>query len=184
MAALVGDSPFLLFLGRLNWKKGLDRLLAALALAGTARVVIAGGDDQGYRTALERVVADLGIQSRVTFVGPVEGDNKAALLGNARALVLPSYSENFGNVVLEAMAAGCPVIVTPEVGVADMVAASGVGLVAAGEPSALAASLSTLMADPGLARRMGAQGRVVAAAQFSWEAAAERMERCYQELGA
>lgn len=182
MAALVGDRPFVLCLGRLSWKKGLDRMLAALALTAEARVVIAGGDDEGYRTVLDRIIADLGIQSRVTFVGPVDGDDKAALLGNARALVLPSYSENFGNVVLEAMAAGCPVVVTPEVGVADMVAASGVGLVTTGEPAAIAAGISALLADPALARRLGALGRAVAASQFSWDTAAERMECCYREI--
>ena len=96
--------------------------------------------------------------------------------------MLPSYSENFGNVVLEAMAAGCPVVVTPEVGVADMVAASGVGLVTTGEPAAIAAGISALLADPALARRLGALGRAVAASQFSWDTAAERMECCYREI--
>lgn len=182
LAAAVGDEPFLLFLGRLSWKKGLDRLLAALALTAHTRVVIAGGDEEGYRPVLERMVEDLQLRSRVVFVGPVAGDDKSALLATARALVLPSYSENFGNVVLEAMAAGCPVIVTPEVGVADMVAEQDVGLVTDGRPSALAAAMSALSEDAGLAQRLGAHGRAVAAASFSWSSVAERMEHCYSEI--
>ena len=58
---------------------------------------------------------------RVRFLGPVHGEKKWALLSSAHILALPSYSENFGNVVLEAMAVGCAVIVTPEVGMASVV---------------------------------------------------------------
>ena len=70
------------------------------------------------RPELEALARRNGVADRVRFLGPAHDERKWALLAQARMLVLPSYSENFGNVVLEAMASGCPVIVTPEVGIA------------------------------------------------------------------
>src|SRR5262245_5912907 len=99
-AANHGDD--LLFLGRINWKKGLDRLIEAMRLLPEMRLTIAGNDEENYRASLPEA-------GNVRFVGPVSGDAKDELLRTAAALVLPSYSENFGNVVLEAMAVGTPV---------------------------------------------------------------------------
>ena len=134
ISRIVNGPPYVLFLGRINWKKGLDRLLAAFARVDDARLVIAGNDEEQYRPALEERARQLGLADRVTFTGPVHGAGKAALLTGAQLLVLPSYSENFGNVVLEAMAAGRPVVVTPEVGLAPVVTSTGAGLVADGGP--------------------------------------------------
>jgi len=180
IAAIITAGPFLLFLGRLNWKKGLDRLIAALPGAPGVRVVIAGNDEDGYRVPIETQAARLGVGDRIVFGGPVFGADKFALLDRAQALVLPSYSENFGNVVLEAMAFGCPVIVTPEVGLAPVVDEAGAGLVAEGNPTSLASAIARLMGDTELRRRMGECGRRIVAERFTWPAVAERMERAYQ----
>src|SRR6185503_16990742 len=99
------------------------------------------------------------VRERVAFVGPVYGDDKAALLQHAMLLVLPSSSENFGNVVVEAMAAGCPVVVTPEVGAADIVRESGAGAVLEGDPGSLARGIGSLIADAAALERMGGKGR-------------------------
>jgi glycosyltransferase involved in cell wall biosynthesis len=171
-----------LFLGRLNWKKGLDRLLAAFARVDDARLVIAGNDDDRYRPALEERARQLGLADRVTFTGPVHGASKAALLTGAQLLVLPSYSENFGNVVLEAMAAGRPVVVTPEVGLAPVVASTGAGLVAEGGPERLSRAMATLLGDPALRLDMGRRGEHAVAARFSWPAVAAQMESLYASL--
>ena len=126
--------PYVLFIGRLNWKKGLDRLIPAMKEVPNADLLIAGNDEENYRPELEALARGYGVVDRVRFLGPVDDNRKWALLASARILVLPSYSENFGNVVLEAMAAGCPVIVTPEVGIASLVQEAGCGVVAAGDP--------------------------------------------------
>ena len=146
------------------------------------RLVVAGHDEEGYRQTLAAQVGVAGLGSRVGWAGPVHGADKAALLAHAQVLVLPSYSENFGNVVLEAMAAGCPVVVTPEVGIADIVRDSGAGLVLDGTPEVLGAGLSRLMGDAVLRRTMGERGRA-AALNYSWATVAERMERVYREIG-
>ena len=172
----------LLFLGRVSWKKGLDRLVAALAHAPQATLAIAGNDEEGYLATVERLAAEAGVAARVLRLGPVHGADKAALLHGAAALVLPSYSENFGNVVLEAMAAGCPVVVTPEVGLAATVAETGAGVVTSGEPALLGAALGRLLADPAARAAMGSRGAEAAARHFSWQAIAGRMELVYDAL--
>ena len=181
IAAIAGGPPFVLFLGRLSWKKGLDRLLPAFARVDGARLVIAGNDDEQYRPALEAAARQHGIGERVIFTGGVGGADKVALLGHARALVLPSYSENFGNVVVEAMAAGCPVIVTPEVGLAPVVAGSGAGLVVNGGIASLSAAMTSVLADAPRRVVMGQRGQD-AARRFSWSTVGEEMERLYASL--
>jgi glycosyltransferase involved in cell wall biosynthesis len=180
--AALARPGLLLFLGRVSWKKGLDRLIPALAYAPEATLAIAGNDEEGYLATVDRLAAEAGVAARVVSLGPVHGADKAALLHGVAALVLPSYSENFGNVVLEAMAAGCPVVVTPEVGLAPAVAAAGAGLVTSGEPPLLGAALRRLLADPEVRAVMGRRGAEAAARQFSWPAIAVAMERVYDEV--
>jgi glycosyltransferase involved in cell wall biosynthesis len=176
--------PYLLFLGRLSWKKGLDRLLAAFArVPGTGTLVVAGNDDEKIQAGLERMAAALGVGERTVFLGAVGGREKAALLHRAAALVLPSYSENFGNVVLEAWAARTPVVVTPEVGLAATVEEVGGGIVAPGEPEPLAAALRAVLEDSEERIEMGRRGAAAAAGRFSWRAVAARMEQAYSEIG-
>jgi glycosyltransferase involved in cell wall biosynthesis len=179
----IGRDPYALFLGRINWKKGLDRLLRALTHAPNVRMVLAGNDDEDYRRVLEPLAASQGVADRVVFAGAVSGADKAFLLRHARFLVLPSYSENFGNVVLEAMAAGRAVLVTPEVGVARLVSDSGAGLVADGDPVSLGAALARMAADTRAAEAMGERGRAVAA-RYTWSAVASRMELLYERVAA
>ena len=180
--AALARRPLLLFLGRLSWKKGLDRLVAALADVPGAVLAIAGNDEEGYRARLERQAAAAGVAGRIVHLGPVHGADKAALLHGADLLVLPSYSENFGNVVLEAMAAGLPVVVTPEVGLAAVVREHGAGMVAEGDPPRLAAALRCLLAGAEERRAMGRRGAAAAAARFGWPSLAARMEEVYAEV--
>ena len=147
-------------------------------------MLVAGGDDEGLRGSLEAEAGRLGVADRLVFTGPVAGAGKHALLAGAHLLVLPSHSENFGNVVLEAMAAGCPVVVTPEVGAAPIVEASGAGWVVSGEPATLGARISALAADAELRAVMSARGRAAAAARFSWSAVARDMEALYTSVSA
>jgi len=180
IAAVLGRGPFVLFLGRVNWKKGLDRLIAAMREAPSVGLVIAGNDEEGYWPALARQASASGVGDRVTYVGPAHGADKAALLRMASALILPSYSENFGNVVLEAMAAGRPAIVTPEVGLAPIVSESGAGWVVDGDPAALGAKIAEVVAQPEIADRAGRAGRALVHERFSWHQVAGQMEQVYQ----
>jgi glycosyltransferase involved in cell wall biosynthesis len=180
-AASARARPVILFLGRVNWKKGIDRLIPAIAHVPEAELVIAGNDEENYRPTLETLAERSGVAERVRFLGSVARTEKWELLRKARMLVLPSYSENFGNVILEAMAVGCPVVVTPEVGLAPTVRNANAGLIVEGTPEKLAAAINILLQNPDQGRRMGEAGRRTAAEQFSWAAIAGKMEQVYQE---
>jgi len=177
---LLQSRSLILFLGRINWKKGIDRLIPALAHVPEAELIIAGNDEENYIPSLVSLAQRSGVAERVRFLGPVDDTEKWGLLRKAKMLVLPSYSENFGNVILEAMAVGCPVIVTPEVGLAPTVRNSNVGLVVEGTPENLGAAINTLLRNPDQCRRMGEAGRRIAREQFSWAAIARKMEQVYQ----
>ena len=173
--------PYVLSLGRVNWKKGLDRLIAAMAHVPDADLVIAGNDEEGYRATLDKLIAEHGLAGRVSFVGQVEGDAKWALIQRAAVFALPSYSENFGIAVLEAMACAVPVVVTPEVGLAGTVRDAGAGIVVSGDAVLLGAAIASLIADPARARALGRAGRAAAEGQFSWDAIAGQMRAVYTE---
>jgi glycosyltransferase involved in cell wall biosynthesis len=143
-------------------------------------LIIAGNDDSGYQRKLEALAMRQGVGDRISFIGPVYGARKSALLRRAAALILPSYSENFGNVVVESMAAACPVIVTPEVGSAEVVQQTGGGVVLQGSPEALSAGINALLADPGKRREIGERGRDAIATRFTWTAIAAEMDKVYR----
>lgn len=173
---------YVLYLGRLNWKKGLDRLLRAMCLAPALRAVIAGSDEDGYRASLERLARECEVANRVRFLDPVYGAAKWRLLRGACALVLPSQSENFGNAVLEAMATARPVVVSPNVGLAAAVRDSGCGTVVESEPGVLAAALEQLWRDEPLCRQMGERGRALVEREYGWPNIAGQVERMYRSI--
>jgi len=157
------------FLGRLQIEdKGLDLLLLALArLAGPPVVCleIAGGPAEMIRTLKARA-AELGLEDRVEFLGEV--DDAAAVLARWDLLVLPSRREGFGLVLVEAMAAGRPVIASRAGGIPEVVEDGVTGLlVPVDDVPALAAALERLAGDPGERVRLGRQGRQVAVKKFS-----------------
>lgn len=178
----VAARPYALFLSRIVWKKGLDRLLQAWCRIPDLALVIAGNDDEGYQAKLEEMARSSGIAGRVHFVGPVSDEHKWALYEHAEMFVLPSYNENFGNVVAEAMAMACPVVISPEVGIADLVRESGAGIVTSGDPEPLAEAIRSLQADPARRRELGRRGREAAIRHLSWDAVAGEMEALYQRL--
>ncbi|MCX7140563.1 MAG: glycosyltransferase [Proteobacteria bacterium] len=171
---------YLLFIGRINWKKGLDRLICALPFVADCHLVIMGNDEEQYQPTLVALARQKGVRERISFIGPIYGSDKRTILAHAAALILPSYSENFGNVVLESMAAGCPVVVTPEVGAAVLVLETGAGVVLDGSPEKLGRGIADLIADSERSRTMGQRGRDAVAANYTWEAIARRMETVYQ----
>ncbi len=174
--------PTVLFLGRINWKKGLDRLIPAMVRVPGARLLIVGNDEDGYTGKLCALARQHGVADRMEIVGHVSGYEKWKILRRADLFVLPSYSENFGIAVLEAMACGVPVIVTPEVGLAPIVSEVGAGLVVEGVPFKLGDAIAALVSDSDRRRLMGEAGRAIARDRFSWDAVASQMEAAYQTL--
>ncbi len=100
----------------------------------------------------------------------------------AEVFVLPSYSENFGQAVAEAMACGVPVVISNRVNLWPDVEAAGAGLVVDSDSEHTARALLTLLEDPALGRQMGECGRRLVAQRYSWEAVGDQMVELYQEI--
>ena len=149
------DGNALVFAGRLGPQKAVGVLLTALADVDGVSLVVAG--DGPEREALERHVAELGLDGRVRFLGSVPRETVLRLFGAGDASVLPSAWENFPHTVVEALAVGCPVIATAVGGVPEVVRDGENGLlVAPGDASALGAAISRFFAEPGLRERLSA----------------------------
>ena len=181
--ALAQEQPLILFLGRLAWVKGLERLLRGFARTRQGVLAIVGTDYDGLAPRLTELARELGIAPRVRVIGrTVTGADKELAFASARAFVLPSFSESFGNAVVEAMQRGVPAIVTPEVGAADAVRASGGGIVADGDETSLAGAIDRVAEDAALARAMGEAGRKHVNEHYGWPSVAARMEALYESV--
>ncbi len=119
--SFIPNCTYLLFLGRIDAKKGLDLLINAFADLSQKytqlQLVVAGPDSNGYLQTMQNLVNQLGLQQKVIFTGQVLGLSKTQLYTHAKAFVLSSYSENFGMAVVEAMICGCPVVISDQVGI-------------------------------------------------------------------
>ena len=189
---LLGDFPSLegrqrlLFLSRLDPKKNVEGLLRAFAQLerrhARANLVIAGNGPAAYVASLKELARSLGIAQRVVWLGHVEGPRKSAAFAAADAFVLPSFSENFGIAVVEALLAGLPCVLGRGVAIAKDVQKAGAGLVTAPEPDAIAQALEQLLGDDALRRDMGARGKAFAERQYSARAMAERLIALYEDI--
>jgi glycosyltransferase-like protein len=189
----VGDRPLCLTVGGFEPRKGSDHLVRALAAArrtlGSAPLlVVVGGhsfqDHRAYRQAVLDSLPGLGLAlgRDVVLLGMVPDEEMQAWYHAADAFAFPSVSEGWGLVVLEAMAAGLPVVAT-DIPVFREYLTSGVDalLVPPGDDHALAAALTTVLSDDGARRRLAIRGREVAA-RYSWEASARRHVEVYGSL--
>lgn len=191
------EAPLLALVGQITPWKGQHDALAALpavlARYPAAVLCLAGSpkftgptvryDNLAYAGELHRTVAALGLGSQVRFLG--ERDDVPDLLAAADLLVLPSWAEPFGRVLIEAMAMARPVVATHAGGVPEVVehGASGL-LVPPREPAALAQAILALLDDPARARAMGARGRAVVVARFTAAQTAAAIDALYAELEA
>ena len=177
-----------LFMSRVHPVKNLPGLVRAWQrLAGDARfagwtLVIAGPDEGGHAGAIAAQVAQAGLQARVRIVGAVAETDKAAMFAAADVFVLPTFSENFGIVVAEALAAGVPVVTTtgaPWSCLGD----SDCGWWVPPDPDSLATALAAAMLLPAIAREaMGRRGHALVQARFSWDGIAADMLGFYRWL--
>ncbi len=176
----------ILYLGRLNFKKGLDILSCAFGEIARTRsdvhLLLAGPDHEGYGKRVKRWLAAEGVLDRVTLCGMLTGTAKQAALRGASIFVLPSYSENFGIAVVEAMAAGLPVVISNKVNIWREVEEAGAGIVVDPQPHATAEALTALLEHPQRALAMGARGRKLARDRFSWQSAGAALVELYRAI--
>jgi glycosyltransferase involved in cell wall biosynthesis len=177
--APAGAAPLVLAVARLDPQKGLDTLLRAAAAFPAAYVAVAG--DGPEREPLEREAERLGISARVRFLG--SRNDVPALLAASDAFVLPSLFEGTPLALLEAMAAGRPIVASAIPGVDELVADGETALlVPPGDADALANALRRVAGDAELRQRLGAAARARADEMFSVEASTARVEALYRTL--
>lgn len=164
-----GESQEVVFISRLHPVKSVDLLLDAWALVlqqrPNARLTIAGDGEASYvRKLQERSVR---FSTHARFVGHVSASAKAELLASAAVFVLPSLHENFGIAVLEALAAGVPVVITPEVQLSSFVNEHSLGIVADRSPHLFAQAIVAALDDRSLREHCRADGPALVAQYFS-----------------
>lgn len=185
-AKALPDSKFILSLGRVHPKKGLDRLIAAFALVAAShpewRLRIVGPDEGGHGAALRRQALQAGLAELVTIEPPLFGEDKIRLMREAAVFALPTLHENFGMTVAESLAAGTPVIATKGAPWAGL-ELHGCGWWVEHGPEPLAAALrAAIMMPPEIRRAMGSRGREWMARDFAWEGIGEKMAMVYSWL--
>jgi D-inositol-3-phosphate glycosyltransferase len=178
------DQRLLLFVGRLERLKGVETILRAMALAADrrhqdVRLLVLGEDsrdaEQSEKDRLRGLAAELGIADRVEFLGSVAHHELPYFYAAAEACLMPSYSESFGLVGLEAQACGCAVIASNVSGLASVVREGVTGYLVDGHnPAEWADRILRLLNDPESAEQMGRRG-VLLAQRFPWGLAADRV---------
>lgn len=176
--------PTLTFLGRLHSKKGLELLIPAMARLADLSVmlVIAGPDSRGYEAKLRRLAERHKIADRIVFAGMLRGPERVAALVDADLFVLPSYQENFGNAVVEALAAGRPVVISDQVNIYRQVLQAGVGGVTKQDVDALAAELNRWLSDDSLRAAAAGRARAFVAENYDWKKIAQRWVEHYARI--
>jgi poly(glycerol-phosphate) alpha-glucosyltransferase len=176
----------LLFLSRLHPKKGLDILLRAFAVFARDHedvVLIVVGSDagSGYGHVIRSMAGQLGLGQRCHFIGEVRGERKSRTFAGADAFALTSHSEGLPIAVIEAMASGVPVVITPGCNIPE-VAVADAGLVVGPSLEAAVAGLRQLFASPEGMRRRGENGRRLVRERFTWPETAKRTIKVYEEM--
>jgi D-inositol-3-phosphate glycosyltransferase len=183
-----GGGPLLLFVGRLERLKGVDiaiRALAELRNAGRPdlKLLVLGEDsregDESEKQRLKYIAASLGVRDSVEFVGSVAHHELPYFYSAANVCVMPSYSESFGLVGLEAQACGCPVVGSGVSGIRSVVRDEVTGFLVDGDnPSDYAERIGRILDETELARLMGVRGRLLAQ-RYSWNRTADRLAEMF-----
>ncbi|KYC36871.1 glycosyl transferase family 1 [Scytonema hofmannii PCC 7110] len=178
------DEPVILFLSRLHPKKGLDYLIPALGKLNNYRFtfVLAGNGSPECEKHVESLIFSHGIRTHTHITGFVEGERKNILMQGADLFALTSHSENFGVAVLEALAVGLPVLVTPGVALADLVKEERLGYVPELDVTAIASLLKQALEHPQEAKSMGKYARKLISEKYTWRNISSNLIEIYTKI--
>lgn len=171
------EGRYILHLGRINWKKGLDITAdvfnSLIKEYPDLKWVIAGRDD-GYKNILLRQLRSLGCEDKVKFVGVLQGEDKFGAFMDAEVVVLPSYSENFGMAVVEAMACETPVLISNKVGIYREVEKFNAGLVVDPNVEEVYQGIKSILDNEALRRKIAFNGRNLVREHYDIEKVADK----------
>ncbi|MGB7426595.1 MAG: hormogonium polysaccharide biosynthesis glycosyltransferase HpsP [Microcoleaceae cyanobacterium] len=183
-----GQCPRILFLSRIEPKKGLDILIPALEKVLASGIefqfILAGSNpqDPGYERKIQQQIQQSTLSQYTTLTGFVTGEKKAALLDSADLFILPSYYENFGIAVAEAMVAGVPVVISKGVQIWPAVQQAQAGWVGLGEVSEMTNLIQIALQSATERQVRGLNAQAYALEHYSWEAIATMMIQAYQDI--
>jgi len=180
------DREIILFLGRINWIKGLDLLIPAFSKLYSERkdlhLIIAGKDDgDDYEKKVKKLIKEYNLEDSVTFTGMVTGVDKLLLLYGSDIFVLPSYSENFGVAVIEAMACGLPVVISDKVGISNEIKSNNAGIIVQTNTESVYEGMKRLLEDDNLRKTISENGRRLIKEYYNIEKVADKMIEMYKE---
>jgi glycosyltransferase involved in cell wall biosynthesis len=186
LPVILEGKRYLLFLGRLHPKKGLDVLIKAYSTIHRqypeVYLVLAGPDADGYGQVIREQITAANLEENVLFTGMLTGAAKIATLKHAEIFVLSSYSENFGMSVVEAMAVGIPVVISRAVGISAEVEKLRAGVVTEVTPESVAMGVQALLADPVERSSIARNGQQMVSDYFHISAVASAFETLYSTL--
>jgi len=181
------NAKIVLFLSRIHERKGADLLVATFSKVKQTvdfpvRLVVAG-PDEGYLQNLKSLAKRLSVENEVVFPGPLYGREKLEAYVDADVFVLPSKDryESFGNVALEALACGTPVIVTNNCGVSEWID-SNVGFVIRYDQIELCNALKGILENEQLSQRLGDNGKKLVNKEFGWDKGVLQLEELYETI--
>lgn len=180
------EIPIILFLSRLHYKKRPDLLLRSLADLKSINqpfyAIFAGTGEPEYIDELTKLTQDLNLNDQVIFPGLITGDDKECLLQGADIFALPSYSENFGIAVAEALVVGLPVVITRGIQISPDIEAAGGGKIIEDTQESLTTTLLELLRNPEQRLAIGEKGKTFAQKTYSWSVIAQQLATEYRSL--
>lgn len=186
MKASWKETKNILFLSRIHEKKGINFLIEAVHILKKElegyKIIIAGEGEPAYIATLKQMAVELGVEECVVFVGGVYGEDKWKLFREADVFVLPTFSENFGIAIAEALASGTPVITTNGAPWEDLIKYNCGWSTEIGTAATVNAIKEFLILDEAALERMGRNGRKLIEEKFSINAMAEKMMKLYSKL--
>ena len=180
------NKKVILFLGRINWKKGLDILAKAYGRIARQReyvhLLIVGNDESGYEKRVKRWLKEERVLDKVTFTGMLTGKEKLRAYTASDIFVLPSYSENFGMSVIEAMACGIPVVISDQVGIHREVSANNAGVIVECNEESVGKGVKSILDNKNFAEELSFNAKKMVREYYSIDNVADKMIETYRQI--
>ena len=184
--SVLQDKKYLLFLGRIHKKKGLDLLVETFKELtkeyNDLCLVIAGPDNGNYLREIQETLKVFNLLNRVILPGVLSGREKLAAYVDAEAFILPSYSENFALVVIEALACGTPVVISDKVALCKEIKEENAGVVVELNSKSLLNGIKMVLNNPALAKELATNGSYLVKNKYNIDKVADIMIKAYQSL--
>jgi glycosyltransferase involved in cell wall biosynthesis len=204
---ILKDKKVILFLSRINWKKGMDILVKAFGMLAKERddvhLLIVGNDEENYGTKVKHWLKEYGLEyndsshssailnhescimhrsAQVTFTGMLTGREKIEAYAGSDLFVLPSYSENFGMAVVEAMECGVPVVISNKVGIYKEVKENKAGIVVDTNAESLYWGIKSILDNENLAKELSINGKKLVEDYYDIDKVADKMLNAYEKV--